>query len=263
MPNRRRHDRRVGAVAARHEPVAGPLEDDEPVDLLRDLGHELDGARPGADHGHALAAQVVVVVPPGGVEAVAGEAVEPFDPGVGLAVELAGGDDHRLALPAAPVGARRRPDAAVLVPAACGHLDVAGDAPVDPVLAGDVAQVFEDLGLRRAEPQPVAALRERVRVEVARDVAGRARIAVVEPGAAELGRPVEQGDVVEAVGLQLDAGADAAEPGPDDHYPWAAHDVNLFAAGQLSVAPFSRLHASQRSWRLPGALEPPSATGIT
>ena len=60
---------------------------------------------------------------------------------------------------------------------------------------GDVAQVVEDLLLRRAQPRPVAALREGERVQVARHVAGGARVAVVEPRAAEVGRALEDRDV--------------------------------------------------------------------
>ena len=44
-----------------------------------DLGDELDGGGAGADHGHALAGQVVVVVPLGGVERLALEALDARD----------------------------------------------------------------------------------------------------------------------------------------------------------------------------------------
>ena len=56
--------------------VARSLEEGDRPGLLGDLRHELDGARPDADHGDVALGQVVVVVPAGRVELVAGEVVE-------------------------------------------------------------------------------------------------------------------------------------------------------------------------------------------
>ncbi len=109
VTDRPRHERRVGAVAARHEPVARPLEDGQVPHVARDLGHELDGARAGSDHCDALAAQVVVVVPLRRVEAVAGELVEALDPRVRGTVELTGREDQGLGLPLLARGAADRP----------------------------------------------------------------------------------------------------------------------------------------------------------
>ena len=79
-----------------------------------------------------------------------------------------------------------------------------------------------DLLLRRAQPRPVAALGEGEGVEVARHVAGRAGVGVVEPGAAEVGRALEDRDVLDAVTAQLDRGGDAAEARADDQHAQAA-----------------------------------------
>ncbi len=193
------------------------------LDLLGDDRDELDGAGAGPDDGDPLAGEVVAVVPPGRVEAVAGEGVDPLDPRIGLTVELTGRDDQRLALPAPPVGAGGRPNAPLLVPAALDHLDAGDDPAVDPAVACDLAQVAEDVVARRAEPLPVAALVERERVEVAGNVAGGAGVVVVVPRPAELGGAVEQRDLIEAVRLQLHAGGDPAEAGADDDDPGTAH----------------------------------------
>ena len=74
-----------------------------------------------------------------------------------------------------------------------------------------------DLRLRGAQPRPVAALGERERVQVAGDVARRARVAVVEPGAADLRRAVEDHDVGDAVAPELDRRGDTAEARADHH----------------------------------------------
>ena len=54
-----------GAVFAWHNPCRGALEDGELRNDRCDLGHELHRAGTGADDGHALAGQVVIMVPAG------------------------------------------------------------------------------------------------------------------------------------------------------------------------------------------------------
>ena len=204
---------RVRAVATRHEPVARALEDGQLRGLRGDLGDELDRARARADHRHPLAAQIVAVVPPGRVEAVARElALERRDGGL---VQLARGEDQRVR----KKGARLRSRVPLPVaPRAVGDVAVRDDQAVDPVLADDLVEVGQDVGLERAQPLPVAALGERERVEVARDVAGGAGVGVVEPGAAGAGRLLEDRDVLDPVAAELDRRGDAAEAGADDEH---------------------------------------------
>ena len=210
-----RNSARVAPVAARHEPVARALEDGRVRRLLGHGRQELDRAGAGADHRDPLAAQVVAVVPLGGVEAVALEAARQARDG-GL-VELARRHDHGVgrALPAArldPPVPRR------VVPAARADVRAGLDDVLEALLGDDLAQVGEDVGLGRAQPHPVAALGERERVEVARDVARGARIGVVEPGAAEPVGLLEDRDVRDAVAAQLDRRGDPAEAGSDDDH---------------------------------------------
>ena len=193
------------------------LEDRQAGGLARELGDELDGAGPRPDHADACAAQVAAVVPLGRVEGAPGEGAGARQVRHGGLVQLAGGEDDRGRLVAAAVGGLDRPAARRVVPRAGGDLRVRDDLAVDAVVAGDAAQVLEDLGLRRAEPRPVAPRGVGEGVEVARDVAGRARVGVGVPGAAELGVALEQHDVAEPVALELDGGGDAAEARPDDH----------------------------------------------
>jgi hypothetical protein len=67
------------AVAVRDHPGRGALEHLEPADLRLDLGDELDRRGAGAHDSHALAGEVVLVVPAGGVEGLALEALEARD----------------------------------------------------------------------------------------------------------------------------------------------------------------------------------------
>src|SRR6187551_2325556 len=102
---------RVCTISTGQEPVPGPLEHDEPLRLLGDLGHELNGARTGPDHGDTLAAKVVVAIPPSGMEAPAREVVLARDPGNRRLVQLPGSDHDRVGVPRAAVGTSDRPSA--------------------------------------------------------------------------------------------------------------------------------------------------------
>src|SRR5262249_20531862 len=84
------------------------------------------------------------------------------------------------------------------------------------MLARDLPQVADDLVARRADPRPVATLRKRVGVEVARYVTGRAGVVVVVPCPAEFWSAVVDGDVMLAQG---DRGGDATETRTDDRDP--------------------------------------------
>ncbi len=147
------------------------------------------------------------------------ERLDSFDPGIGGLVQLAGGHDDRLGLVGLPAGGLDAPAALGVREAAGGHLRAGQHQAVDPEVAGDLVEIAEDVGLRGAQPRPVAPLREGERVEVRGDVAGGARVVVVEPGATEVRGGVEDRDIAEAVLLQLDRRGDPAEAGTDDEDP--------------------------------------------
>jgi hypothetical protein len=87
-----------------------------------------------------------------------------------------------------------------------------------PVSVHDPAQVAEDVGLRREPPAPPVLGSERERVEVRRDVAGRARVDVVPPDAADLVTAFEHHDLRDVRGVlvpQGDGRGETAEPGTD------------------------------------------------
>jgi hypothetical protein len=108
------------------------------------------------------------------------------------------------------------PDALLLVPVGTRHLVIEADVRADAVAIGAVAQVVPDLGLRREEARPVRVRRERERVQVRRDVALAARVRVVAPRAADVGRALEDDEVVLAGLLELDGDAQAREPGAEN-----------------------------------------------
>jgi hypothetical protein len=88
----------------------------------------------------------------------------------------------------------------------------------DPEALGAAAQVVEDLVAHRVGAVPVRVARERERVQVRRDVALAAGIAVGPPGAAHVAAALDDDEVLRALLLQPDRHAEAAEAGADDGY---------------------------------------------
>ena len=218
--NTRPQHRRVVAVLAREEPVAAALEHRHVPDLGRDGRHELHRAGPGADDRDALAVQVDVVVPARRVHRRACEVVGAGDRRDRRGVQLARGEHDGVGLPAAPVLRLDRPGHRRLVEPDRGHQHGRHEHLVDARTRFATPWRYSRISaLRRAQPRPVAALGERERVQVARDVARRARVAVVEPGAADLRRAVEDHDVGDAVAAELDRRGDAAEARADHDDP--------------------------------------------
>ena len=113
-----------------------------------------------------------------------------------------------------------------------GQRGIAADARGQAVARYAVLQVIENFRLPGVLARPVGAWLEGERIEVRFDIAGRARVVVVAPGATDAGGPFEDQLVVEAGLLQADGHADAGEAGADDgnteHGGLAGHGHSLF-----------------------------------
>ena len=112
----------------------------------------------------------------------------------------------------APSAARRPPSVA---PSSSQPSRVCGSTPKR---SRAVAQVLQDLVAHRVRAVPVVVRRERERVEVRGDVALAARVAVRPPGAAHVVAALEQDEVLDALLLQADRHAEAAEAGAHDRH---------------------------------------------
>ena len=136
------------------------------------------------------------------------------------------GYDGRLSPPHPETSARARSVCPSLVPtvqspvrssnARAGDLGVEADVRPQAVLVRAVIEVREDLGLRAEAPRPARVRLEGERVEVRRDVARRARVVVVAPGAADAVRLLEDREVVDARLLEADPHPQPREAGADD-----------------------------------------------
>ncbi|ESU48605.1 hypothetical protein P376_3422 [Streptomyces sp. HCCB10043] len=209
-----------GAVHARHDPGRGALEERELRGLRLYRGDDLDRGGAGADHRDALAGQVVVVVPAGGVEDLAGEGVEPGYVGhLGVGERTGGGDDD-IRVERGAVGGLDHPVQVLLVPAHQLHLVVQPDMRAEPEGVGDALQVGPDVLLAGEGARPVRIGREGEGVEVGRYVAGAAGIAVVAPGAAHRAGPLQDDEIGDAFAAQPDGGPQAPESGTDHRHTY-------------------------------------------
>src|SRR5437879_12825026 len=107
------------------------------------------------------------------------------------------------------VPARRRVVARTAVEPAARARVAAPDLPLDVVLVRDPLEVPLDLFARRESVAPFGRGRERIGVEVGRDVAREARIRVLPPRPADTVRLLVDREVREAGLLQLDGAEDS------------------------------------------------------
>ena len=206
------------AIGPRQQPRRCALEQRQVPDDRRDRGDDLDGARPRADHGHPLAAEIVGVVPPRRVEDLT---VELGDAGhVGeLGRRQGARREHEHLTGDRAVARRDGPPRGCLVPRRVNQLRTGVQLVADAVALGHRLEVALDLALPAEGPRPRGVLREGERVEPARHVARRARVGVVAPRPADVGALFEQHEVAVAGLLQLDGHAHAGEPGSGDDRP--------------------------------------------
>src|SRR3954454_1785901 len=140
-------------VQAGEHPSGAALEDRHLRGLLLNLRDDLRRRRPGPDHAHALADQVVSVVPPRRVEHRPGEAVETgYGRQLRLGEAAGGGYQHlRREVPATGLHA---PAARVLVPPRPGYLRAEPDQRLDPAGARHVAEGGEGIRPARGTTGP-------------------------------------------------------------------------------------------------------------
>ncbi len=220
---RERHPREqaLGALAEaqvdlRHHPDRGALVHRQVGNLLHQLRDELHGGGTGADDGHPATLERVVVLPVGGMDDLAREAVDPRDLRHLRLRQEARRRDQVARGQRLTVGKGDPPDVGVLVPPRA--LDDGAEPHVlaHAVLVGDVVGVLLDLRSRREQPRPVRVRLEEVRVRGGGHVYREARIVVDVPGPAEVVLALEDHEVVDAEPLELNGCADSREPGPHD-----------------------------------------------
>ena len=200
------------AVELGEDPRCGALVEVELLDVARNLWDELDGRRAGADDGDALALEVHGVVPLGGVEGGALEALEALKVRLRGNVEAADAGDEEAGgelLLAVRSLADAVPQAGGLVPLSRDGAEAETEVRADAVLVGHAFEVVADLLLGRVHLGPVRVLLERERVHMRRDITGAAGIGVLAPGARDRVGLVEDDEVLDARLLELDRCSDA------------------------------------------------------
>ena len=192
------------------------MKDGERGNALGNLGHKLCAARAVANHGDALASEVVVVVPTGRVKDLALEVVEAGDVRTLGLVELPAAKDHDVVLELLTRSCRQGPAARVIVVGRCFDRRVKARLGVEILLAHACLEVLEDLLVARVGLRPIVLATKREGVEVRGDIAGGARVRVVEPRAANLGGGLEDLEGVDPCCLQAHGHADATKASAND-----------------------------------------------
>ncbi len=197
-------------------PVRRTLVHVELPDVGRDLGNELHRAGRAADHRHRLAGEVVVLVPAGRVEDGAAERVETGDVGGHWGAEHAERAHDDLGFDLLTRVDGQAPDGAVVVPARGLHLGAQPQVGFESESLHALLEVDLDLGLAGVRACPRRVRRERERIEMGLDVALRAGVAVVPPGAADARCLLQDHEVVVTRLEQPHPRADPARAGADD-----------------------------------------------
>ncbi|MCY1501190.1 hypothetical protein D9M68_352570 [compost metagenome] len=205
-----------GAVRLGHDPRRGALVEVELADLLLDLRDELDGRGTGADHRHALAAQVVVMVPLLGVEHRALELLQAVEPGNRRGGQGAHAGHHELRAVAVAEGVLEVPQLRALVPAQLGDLGAQQGLVLQAVFLPAAFQVALDFRLLGEHPRPLRVRLEGEGIQVRLHVAAAARVVVDPPGAADAGFLLDQQEIVLALLFQADGHAEAGKAAADD-----------------------------------------------
>ena len=136
-----------GRVLLGQHPVRRALVERELPDVLGDLGHELHRARGTADHGHRLAGEVVVVIPPRRVEQRARERVEPGDVGFHRRAEHAERADDHVGLELVTGLEREAPHRPFVVPVRRAHGGAESQVRLEAELLDAPLEVGADLRL--------------------------------------------------------------------------------------------------------------------
>ena len=186
-----------------------------------------------------------VVVPRGGVEGGAGEAVATRDVGEARPVELADRADDRVHDDGVlgPVGGAgdQRPRAFGVVPRGGPHLGAEPDALLQPELARAGAEVVEEHVLGGEVQRPVVPLRERVAVVVVGVVDPAAGIPVLVPGATDVGVLLQHHEVDPRLGEPV-RGEQAGHARADDRDAEIdiGRDVDLAPLGHAAIVTAER-----------------------
>ena len=224
---RRRPLRVGGPVVAHVDAARRALEHVEVLCRRAEVGHALHRGGAGADDADHLVRQPVqparavaagvLVVPPAGVERVAGVALDAGDARQLGPVQRPVGHHQEAGAHAVATVGGDDPAALAVVPRHVGDLGGQAGVVVQAEVAGDVAAVLQDLRrVRVLALRDVADLLQQRQVDVALHVAGRTRVAVPVPRAAEVAALLDQADVLEPGLAQPGAHQQAAEATTDD-----------------------------------------------
>ena len=222
QPGRRAQQRLAGRPGDRivlgQDPGRGALEQRQGRGLVRQSGHDLDRARAGADHRHALALEPHRMVPAGGVERRSREPLQTRDRRKGRVVQRARRQYQHAGGQGVSSLGTKVPQAGGRIVCRLGQRGPQIQMRADSETIHAVQQVALDFRLGRVAPRPVARGGKGKGIERGGYVAGAAGIGVVAPGPADLRCLLQHHEVIQPRLQQPDRHPDAGEPrAHDDH----------------------------------------------
>ena len=156
------------------------------------------------------------MVPTGRVEDLALEFIEAGDVRPLRLVELPTAEDHDVVLELLTRSGRQGPAARVVVVRRCLNRRIETRLGVEILFAHARLEVLEDLLVARVGLGPVVFAAKREGIEVRGDIAGGARVRVVEPRAANLGSRLEDLEGRDSCCLQAHGHTDATKARAND-----------------------------------------------
>ena len=183
--------------------------------LRLDFRHKLDRRGAGADYRYPFAAQVVVMVPAGGMKQLALKILQAGNVGNDWFVQVAGAG-HDSAGQVEPIAGLHFPEVFAFPPLGSFHRLIEADVIGNGVALGGVAHIVEDFRLPGEGPAPVRFLGEGIGIQRRGHIAGAARVGVVPPGAAQICGLFQDHKVTEAGFPEANAQANAADAGAHD-----------------------------------------------
>ena len=260
---------RVWRVLDRIDPLGGALEHFERGNLACQRGDHLGRGRAGADKANPLAGEIDRPVPAGGVKLRPGKALCANDFGHHRVVQSARcrNDDVSLILTAIlrgqlPCAVREDRRA---------HLLAQFDMRQHAIAPRDIVVVFPDFRAPGIAGLPAGIARERIGIEVCRDIAGDTGIDIVPPGPAHRAGFFQHDEIAIALFEQPDRHQHArnARSDNDEAGILARHDVflssiaaNICSTATLDTLPFGVIGRASTNFQIFGTLKCASRAAV-
>ena len=182
------------------------------------------------------------MIPQCGVDHLALEGVHALEVGVRRDVQGAAGQHPVLTNQLGAIGQIQRPKGRLVIKMGIGDFRIETGEIAQAMLVGDALDIVVDLLLAAVAVAPVRIALEREGIHVRLDVTGRARVAVMVPGATHATAFLQQHEIINTRFAQFDGHTHAAEATTDDgDFHMAVLQIDLGLTCHYSSPPAIRV----------------------